>query len=1244
MKYLNKIIFINSASVKYAEIGLNGNVHLIGTQGVGKSTLLRAILFFYNANKNKLGIPSKKKRFDDYYFEYQNSYIIYEVIKDNIPFSILAYKVNGKVAFRFFKSEYKRTLFIDQNGKAENWEGIRRNFGKDIHYTKIISSYEEYRKILYGDNKSLNSEFKQYALMDSKQYQNIPRTIQNVLLNANLEAKDIKDTIISSISENEFKIDIENYSKTHLKDFETQIKDINLWFKKNRKGEITIRNQADKIINTYQTLNYLKKDTLKLTVNLANRLQYIKNENPNLFVSLSNEKNTLSILSDKTENLKNVHKKREQNIISDIKVLDQKIKEAKQKLIKYENQNIYTLIEKVAQKDTLTNEKEAKINEKQLLTSQFSGITEKYKNLISQNKNQYKEFENDKNAEINKAESTFSDEKLAIDTFYNDVIAKIKLANQEEITKNNNELKLLIDNENNIKRKKAELKHKIFFDDEIKNCKNVKTTLKKEISDAKTEISNANKEIKIVRKEWELEEVKINEKVKNILEKKQENQQKNSTEITQIQNNLKENKSSLYGWLNDTIPNWENTIGKVIDEKNVLFQTNLNPKKLELTKKLDENTTNFFGIELNLNAIDNRIKTVEEYQQEIENLTQKNVDIQNEIDKINEEKNNDLKNLKIKFRKKLSILNDSISENEYIISKNNQKLKTNKITLDEWIEKSASEKTKILQEKEESLDKIYSEKDTFTTNLERIEKAIAREISTKNNKKKTEIDSIENIKNTAIQKYKNSISKEKTTSDNRIKELEKQQNSELETKGADNKRVSEIEKRVSEIEKKLTFIKENETSVIEYQKDKRELFDKVPEFKISKADFVKKQDSLVKEQKIEQHKFDKKVKHQQEEVQIIDAKIKEFNTDLEAFKDFKTTDAFSSIEDYFSKEIQKNNTETNTSKTGISAVLIIEELTQKYYGSIQKLNDLKQNINLFTGNFEEQNIFKFKINLNEDTEFYDFAITLKEFINEDKIKEFEKRVNEHFASIVEQIARDTKEIISKEAEIEKTIRKINTDFRTKNFVEAIKNMEMRTQESSNPIVKLLIEIKNFNDENSDLLGIENLFTTNESGNKNNKAIDLLKLLVKEINKSKKSSLTLSESFDLQFRIVENDNDSGWVEKLSNVGSEGTDVLAKAMINISLLNVFKNNASKKDESFKLHCMMDEIGRLHPNNIKGILGFANQRNILLINGSPTSQNATNYKYTYRLSKEQSKTDRKKYITKITQLVKVTAKVLN
>src|ERR1700755_1712083 len=118
MRYLNRVFFINSANVKYAEIAIDGNVHFIGTQGVGKSTLLRAILFFYNADKQKLGIPREKKTFDEYYFPFQNSYIVYEVQTDNAPFCVLAFKSQGRVAFRFFDSAFNKNLFIDSEGRA----------------------------------------------------------------------------------------------------------------------------------------------------------------------------------------------------------------------------------------------------------------------------------------------------------------------------------------------------------------------------------------------------------------------------------------------------------------------------------------------------------------------------------------------------------------------------------------------------------------------------------------------------------------------------------------------------------------------------------------------------------------------------------------------------------------------------------------------------------------------------------------------------------------------------------------------------------------------------------------------------------------------------------------------------------------------------------------------------------------------------------------------------------------------
>src|SRR5438477_5065228 len=226
MKSLSKIIFINSAAIKFAEIHLDGNVHFIGTQGVGKSTALRAILFLYNADKLKLDIPRDKKTFDEYYFPFQNSYIIYEVQTGNTPYCILAFKSQGRVAFRFFDSPFDKKFFIDDEARAfESWDKTRAVFGKDIYYTRIIHSYDEFRNILYGNNKGLANEFRKYAILESKQFQNIPRTITNVFHNTDLSAEFVKKTIIDSLNEEEVKIDLTTYSQNHLKDFEAHLND-----------------------------------------------------------------------------------------------------------------------------------------------------------------------------------------------------------------------------------------------------------------------------------------------------------------------------------------------------------------------------------------------------------------------------------------------------------------------------------------------------------------------------------------------------------------------------------------------------------------------------------------------------------------------------------------------------------------------------------------------------------------------------------------------------------------------------------------------------------------------------------------------------------------------------------------------------------------------------------------------------------------------------------------------------------
>jgi hypothetical protein len=115
---------------------------------------------------------------------------------------------------------------------------------------------------------------------------------------------------------------------------------------------------------------------------------------------------------------------------------------------------------------------------------------------------------------------------------------------------------------------------------------------------------------------------------------------------------------------------------------------------------------------------------------------------------------------------------------------------------------------------------------------------------------------------------------------------------------------------------------------------------------------------------------------------------------------------------------------------------------------------------------------------------------------------------------------------------------LQKDFRKYALIESKQYQNIPREE----YFTLTDNLKEFIDENSHDLGAVNLFSTGNTAHANEKAIEFLKQLIKAMSETKAREITLSDSFELLFKIVENDNDTGWVEKLSNVGSEGTDTL------------------------------------------------------------------------------------------------------
>lgn len=1198
MRFLNKITFINSATIKYAEVSIDGNVHFIGTQGVGKSTLLRSILFFYNADTLKLGISKEKKSFAEYYFPYQNSYLIYEVTTEAGSYSIIAFKSQGKVCFRFTDAGYDKKYFIATDGKAfESWDATRSLLDADkIFYTKKIDRYEEYRDILYGNNDT-RKEFKKYALLESKQYQNIPRTIQNVFLNSKLDAEFIKQTIIMSLNEEDIEIDLQSYTH-HLKDFEAQLNDINLF------KQSSVLKQAENVIKLHTAIRHLDREKIQFSLQLAHSIQQVQRSEPKLHDKKEREENNKLTLLQKIEESDKRFQTKIQKIKGEVTVLEDKLKTIKEKKDFYDNKKITEVEERVAKKNDVEAEQLKLKKEKELLSFQFKETTQKYELLLQNIESSFKEFEQSKNIQKFDLKETHFTLKTQLKEQLDKLLLDIKKNNKQSLEQAQQEIEHKQQLLQEAKLKKEALKHSRLYENDLIEAK-------QQINDFQLAIQQSNNEVQTLKgkqenilKQWELENKTILQNFEKDVEKLNDVVTKQQQQIEAIDTKINNSKDSLYGWLNEHHQGWENNIGKVFDEE-ILFQNDLSPKKVKEAES-------FYGIAINLNEINSKVKTVADYTAEKNKLAQAIDAAKQKITDLTLKQTEEQEKLKRKYQPKIKELKDTLAEQSYLAEQSVLKLDHAKLTLKDIELKAAAEKQQALQNADAIIDAATENYLAAKQLLQSIDDTLQKQLKSKEKELDKKLTIEEETLNTQLQFLDADIANHKNNFEKQKQKLIKQQQAELAGEGANTQQLTSIEEQLAILQKELNFIEKNRDIIAEFKKDKRELLDKVDAFKNEKQ--LLEQRCENEEQKNQQQK-QKNV----DEVETIQQNITRLATDLQKAKDdiasftnFQQTECYTTIAPIHREAKEENKTDKRTKN-------IIDELNRSYYNSIKRLDELKEAINKFLSNFSSQNIFSFTTGLIAKQQYLDFAEQLNDFITDNKIEEFEKRINERFANIIHSVGKETTNLMSKGDEIQKVITNINKDFDRKNFVGAIKKIELKLDASANRVVHLLQSIKTFNDEHAFDIGGLNLFSSLDSEAKNKKAVDLLKQLSKSISEYKKDTISLSDSFELKFRIEENQNDTGWVEKLANVGSEGTDVLVKAMINIMLLNVFKEGASKRFKDFRLHCMMDEIGKLHPNNVKGILQFANDRNILLINGSPTETNAMDYRHIYKLEKD-------------------------
>lgn len=1221
MKYLNKIIFINSAHIRYAEIQLDGNVHFTGTQGVGKSTLLRALLFFYNADKQHLGIKQGQCSFDQFYFENSNSFIVYEIKRDIGAYTIITMRHQGSAAFRFVDAPYNKDWFVSETGDVlSEWTKIRQNITRNslVDISQLIDNYQNYRDIIFGNAHDRANKFAKYALVESTNYQNIPRSIQNVFLNSKLDAEFVKKTIIESMtdSDTEEAIKLSVY-RSLVADFEREYEDIHIWYKPEKNGDILVRRQANQVISTYRETVALEQQIRRAVRELNYAVQQAQEQLPVVQEELKRTDEQIQAEQKKRKEIDSDFQKERQLLDRNIGAKDSKLKEIREKRKHYAELDIDAMIRLHLSKHKLQIERKHQQEVLDALTKQFTDIEAKYTLLFGSLENNFNEFKNQQSEQLNKLRDELQKQR---DKFDKEKQTQLD-ESEKRYTESQKEIDGLIETINDDK-SKAESKLKDLR--QWQPYAQEKATLQYELNqfdieekEAIANKQNKEQEIERFRANALTEEEKANSEYKIQDEQLKSNQQQLQSGFEKINALLARYNGSLYEWLEQNKPQWKNTIGRVVDEERVLYAQGLSPANIEDGETL-------YGIKIDLSHIESTHHTPDEYRKQSKELEEHITDIKRQRNELLQNKEQNIQKISERLSDKIKPLQQEITNYSVRLGQIPQQRKDRQTQIATFERKEKEERKIKIEEKQKELNDIIlklsqvkNEKDVKRSLWEKEKKQINSNYESKLKELKKQLNEFQTNQSIELkeEQEKYNLQKSKYENDRKAK---------LQDNGADTTSIEKQEDTINSIDNQLQVIENQRETVYAYQKDKEELFDKEDAIKQEKKALEDKIDNLQNQYNGKIRRITTKLNDLQEQWNKQDSKIKEWQEGLSQYNQIIA------IEHLLADSYLQDEKTIQSSK---SCQMVIGELRGAINDKKRKQEELKRSVNTFNSHFTPDNTFHFVTTPVFDEDYINIALSLQDFVDNNKIEDYRKRTSEHYNNILQGVSREVGNLMKNQSEIEKVIREINRDFVERNFAGVIKSIELRSEPSDDSMMRLLEKIKGFTDENQLNMGETNLFSDDNKDDVNRKVVDYLIQFMKQLQKEpNKQQLTLSDTFNLQFRVKENDQDTGWVERINNVGSDGTDILVKAMINIMLINVFKNKAMRnKNQEFIIHCMMDEIGKLHSNNVRGILRFANQRNIYLVNSSPESLNAYDYKYTYMLSKDA------KSKTQVTRLLK-------
>jgi len=1172
---------IKSAKFDYASVNLDGNTLFVGANGAGKTTLLRAILFFYTGSGEGLGINRAKKiSFADYYFPYENSYIVYTYKKGDKYILVVAYKDgNIKYYFALFDNQPDiQKIFITEDKKPIELMYLKPRLKEISNLSNIVQNGAKYREILY----SKNTKEKEYSLFEAKEYESFSRTLSNIFINSKVDSTSIKKVIVSSLNLDTF-IDISQLQR-FLEDFNLLYEDIVLYEKSNK----DILKVIEFLQEYEQTKTFMENEFQTLFSSKEFLQDRIKDLGQELEIANSELEKQKTIFQ-KQETIFN---RKKENFISKHATIKEFLKKCDEKKEFYKRSNIETKILEFAKKQNLESKLTITTSNKDFLTNEHKQLEESHQNQIEKINNSFITQKNTLDKKIFDLQNEQKEKVSKIEKKEIVTINEIK----EEFTQKRLEFKDVLFQINSEKKelqfeKTTLINQKFVFkhDEDLEKLMVQKNHTIVNIKEQKEKLGQLDTKLsheeKLFNLNLENKTKEFDTELENIAHK-----------IEEIQKTLTPIQGSLIHTLYERSSHSNNYLYFLKDE---ILHSKIDFDLKGFSNQIFElDLKDFEPKNSNLASIIEQLKT--KHNQKIKEKTKSLSDFGNEF-----------KSFQSKIYREKRELNDSIKELE--INLNLLEVKINKLTLDK--QKALKDFENFKSEKLENLnltikaieEKIKKQSDEYG-NLSLLEQ---NETKAKKSEFTKQINSIKSFYFEPFKKIEEEIV---YLEKNKKAELEKQNESYknlLKDKNVDIQKLQQVENEIVILRDKIQEINSYQIIIIEYNKDKKEYLDKEEEFKkeqrVLKEEFKKIEDDFYGVQRVfatVQNELILKTNQLQED------KNKK-NNELKNIINFERNPTF---ERY--KSLDFHYISNNSVKEDITSILnALETLKEQYDNGYKKIQSQLSKLN---------SLFDNTLGMKKLLDDVQTAYLLKEYFEQNKISHSKELLGENIDKIIKYIVSNYDKLLDSQGQIKTLISKITKLF-SSIHINVIDSLELRYQESNNKIIEIISKIKSENDENNFALSI-NLFSQEKESHN---LVKLLSDLVDTIENDNINKIDLEDSFILEFRVVENGNDSKWLSSLDMIGSNGTDVLVKSMIYIAMLHIFKEQGTKKE--LMVQVVLDEVGILSQKYLKELIEFANKYGIVFVNGAPDEKLIGTYKRVSLISNINSKPVVKELIIK-------------